>query len=175
MEEVWESIAKRCWISRTKSRPSKDYFYSEVCKIIFNTENHKDDMIRVLKLLFSNESGYDRYRRHKNPPQLPPRYGQYSDLSLSDPADCITLVLEKTQYHPQALEIDASEFYKRFLSDNSSPWLEGGEYHQLLVEYLSEVCYLTIYLRKYIWKEKRFRKECGYNDDIITKKLFHSL
>ena len=57
------------------------------------------------------------------------------------------MVLAKTRYHPKSFEIeDDQDFYERFISFNS-PWLEGREYHQLLVEYLSEVCYLTIGLR----------------------------
>ena len=82
--------------------------------------------------------------------QLPPRcQKEYSSWSgLSNPAECIRLVLEKTRYHPKSLAInDAYDFYERFLSSQNSPWLEGGENHHLLVEYLSEVCYLTIGLK----------------------------
>ena len=85
-----------------------------------------------------------------------PHYYKHSVPSLSNPADCIRMVLENTRYHPKSLEIVVCFFYERFLSDKSSPWHKGGEYHQLLVEYLSEVCHLTLdTVCKESWKVKK--------------------
>ena len=164
-------------MSQNKARASKDYFGSEVCKIIFNNiADHKYIYHDVYKLLFSMTN--DWCPGYRFPLQFPPRHHSYkhSVPFLSNPADCIRLVLEQTRYHPKSLEIGVCHFHERFLSDKSSPWHEGGDCHQLLVEYLSEVCYLTIdtLCRKdekfpAVWKGARESSEkvCGCKEDIV--------
>ena len=175
MEKVWDFIAGRLRISRTKARASKDYFCSEACKIILNEKGEKSTK-HIFNLLFSMPMVNDWCPGHRFLLQFPSRhYYKHSVPSLSNPADCIRMVLEKTRYHPKSLEIVVCHFYECFLSDKSSPWHEGGEYHQLLVEYLSEVCHLTLDTlcrkdKKFpVWKGVRESSEnvCLCKEDIV--------
>ena len=164
MEKVWATISRKFGLDKAANQ-SKDHFFSEVCIAILGWRGDRhwctiSDVLLillffshiVLKQSISQQLHQLQYRKYSLvlersfPKQLPPRYREYSGLlaPLTNPADCIRLVLEKTRYHPKSLEIDIYDFYRRFLSSENSPWLVGGEYHQLLVEYLSEVCYLTL-------------------------------
>ena len=195
MEDVWATISEKCWLGKPPTQ-SKDIFFSEVCQVIL-TNNSDYDLKRffsglgdlALKRLFSFQQylGVDDCSfpdSHRPEFQLPLRYKEYSDLSLSKPSKCIRVILEKTQYHPKHLLIDnAYKFYIRFISPKltkrsrkikRSRWLKGGKFHSLLVDYLSHVCHLTIKLKRldlrYLCRADRYHRVTPFIMQVLSSK-----